>query len=181
MKKLLVLGIVTAMLFTSNYSVNAAGLVDSVGATEENPYGGIDTTQNKQTTYDDESVTDLEYTASPQIEVYVTKASKITYKIPQVIVGSSDGKAVYKIGIKGDISSTQKITITPPASFILTDGSKNITARISQNKSSWVSGDLTSGNLEDGYSMTTGTITYTVPAGSFRGTFNFNVTITNSN
>ena len=167
MKKLLVLGIAATMLFTSNYSVNAAELVDSVGATQENPYGGTDTTQNKNTAYDEQNVTDSNFTSTSEIKIYATKASKVTYKIPQVVVGSSDGEAVYKVGVKGDLAATQEVSITAPNNFTLSDGERDVEATVSQDKSTWIYTDLTGSSLEDGYSMATGIINYEIPAGSF--------------
>ena len=181
MRKFLALAFATVLLTVSSSSgVHASELVDSVGGTAENPYGGKDVTQNKETVYDDENVTDSEYSSTSEIKVYATKASRVSYKIPQTLVGGSNGTAVYKVGVKGDISATQRVTISAPSSFVLTDGTRNVTATITQDKKTWVYSDLVGSNLVDGYSMGTGTIKYTIPAGSFSGAFNFNIAITNS-
>jgi hypothetical protein len=179
-KKLLTLLLASVMVVSSFTSVVfAADLVDSVGGTAENPYGGYDTSQNKTTIYDNEDVTDTEYNTTSEVVVYATRASKVTYKIPQVICGNTDS-AYYKVGVKGDISATQQISITAPANFTLSDGVRDVTATVSQDKTTWVYSDLLGDDLVDGFSMGTGTISYQLPAGSFSGTFNFTISVTNN-
>lgn len=181
MKKFLAFSMVALLLTaTTPYTVNASNLVDSVGATEQDPYGGEDVSQGKTTIYDTQDVTNTEYASTSEITVYATKASKITYKIPQTVIGSSEGSAVYKVGVKGDISSTQTVSITAPASFTLSDGERDVTASITQDKTTWIYSDLTADDLVDGFSMATGIISYIIPAGSFSGTFNFNISVTNN-
>lgn len=180
MKKLIMLSLVGLLLFTSSYDVKA-DLINSTGASEQDPFGGHDETQNKDTTYDKVEVSNTEYSTTSEVKVYATKASSVTYKIPQVIVGDSNGTAHYMVGVKGDISATQKINISAPDTFILTDGVRNVTATISQDKSQWVYTDLIVDNSEnDGYSLGSGDISYTLPAGSFSGSFSFDISITNN-
>jgi hypothetical protein len=126
------------------------------------------------------NISTTEHTSQAEVVVYVTRASKVQYKIPQVLIEGSNGSATYKVGVKGDISATQTVSIVPPQSFILTDGVREITASISQPKTAWVYSDLSSNLDEDGYAISVGTLSYSIPAGSFRGSFNFNISVVQS-
>lgn len=179
MTKFLVLLLVAVLAVSPMTSVYAETLVDSTGSDYTDESVGRDETQDKDTVYNDTgAITDTTHSSTAEVVVYATRASKVQYKIPQVIIGDgSTGSATYKVGVKGDISSAQTVSITPPESFNLSDGTRTVVASISQTKKSWIYSDLSSSLDDEGFSIGVGTINFTIPAGSFSGSFNFTITV----
>lgn len=182
MKKLNALKLValmlTTMLVVQPTIIAKAELTDSIGSDSSDESIGRDETQDKDTVYGDVNVNTSEHASQAEVIVYATKASKVQYRVPQVLIGDgSDGSATYKVGVKGDIASNQIVKIIPPESFVLTDGVRTATASISQPKKTWSYNDLLTGLDSNGYSIGIGTITFNIPAGSFSGSFNFDLTV----
>lgn len=182
MKRLLGLALVTVLILTPVSSVRAE-LVDSEGSEYGDESKGKDTTQGKTTTYTDVPITETEVSKTSEVTVYATRGSSVQYKIPQVIIGSAGGSASYKVGVKGDLSSRQTVSIAPPSEFQMTDGTRSVTATISQPKTSWTYLDLDGVDDtvdDDGFTIGVGNISFSIPAGSFSGTFNFDITVSQS-
>lgn len=120
---------------------------------------------------------------SQTVSVYATKASYVQIKVPQVLVGDAT-KSKYLVGVKGDITTKQSVTVAPSAStFKLTDvydSARSVTANVAQTKTNWSCNDLLTGGND--YVYTTGDITYNkLHAGSYAGTFNLAVTLNYAN
>ena len=142
---------------------------------------GSDTSQGKTGSMTDKSMggttsTPTEST-SQSVSVYATKASSVSIKVPQVLIGNST-KSEYLVGVKGDVTPKQSVTVAPSATFTLTDindSARSKTAKISQTKTNWSYSDL---SAADAYVYTKGTITYDeLKAGSYSGVFNLAVSL----
>lgn len=81
---------------------------------------GSDTSQGKTGSMTDKSIggttsTPTEST-SQSVSVYATKASSVSIKVPQVLIGNST-KSEYLVGVKGDVTSKQSVTVAPSATM----------------------------------------------------------------
>ena len=56
-------------------------------------------------------------TKSQNVSVYATKSSSVQLKVPQVLIGNATKRA-YHVGVKGDITTKQTVTVTPAASSL---------------------------------------------------------------
>ena len=146
-----------------NFSAGKDESQNKVGNMTDHTFGGGTSTPTDSTTQ--------------TVSVYATKASSAQIKVPQVLVGDAT-HSKYLVGVKGDITSKQSISVAPTSStFKLTDvhdNSRNVTANISQTKSDWSYADLAS----DNWVYSEGTITYNqLEAGSYNGVFNLAVNL----
>ena len=110
---------------------------------------------------------------SEEVRVTVSKASEFEITIPkEVVLDGSTGTADYKVKAKGDIAGDQKITVTPDASFALSEvgGKADVTATVTQPDTEYVYTDLQGEGTE--YD---GNISATLTAGEWSGKFNFNI------
>lgn len=119
-------------------------------------------------------------TKSQSVSVYATKASSVQIKVPQVLIGDAT-KSAYHVGVKGDITTKQTVTITPAATFELKDVKDTnraaVTATVNQNKTSWSCTDLATAG-SDNYVYAKGDISYAeLHAGSYSGVFNLAVNL----
>jgi hypothetical protein len=116
---------------------------------------------------------------SQSVSVYATKSSSVQLKVPQVLIGDAT-KSAYHVGVKGDITTKQTVTVTPAASFQLKDVRDTdraaVTATVKQNKTSWSCTDLAAGS--GNYVYAKGDISYAeLHAGSYSGVFNLAVNL----
>ena len=112
---------------------------------------------------------------SQSVSVYATKASSVQLKVPQVLIGDAT-KSAYHVGVKGDITTKQTVTVTPAASFQLKDVRDTdraaVTATVKQNKTDLAAAG--SGN----YVYAKGDISYAeLHTGSYSGVFNLAVNL----
>ena len=119
-------------------------------------------------------------TKSQNVSVYATKSSSVQLKVPQVLIGNAT-KSAYHVGVKGDITTKQTVTVTPAASFELKDvkdaDRAAVKATIQQNKTSWSCTDLATAGSGN-YVYAKGDITYPeLHAGSYSGVFNLAVNL----
>lgn len=117
---------------------------------------------------------------SQAVTVYATKSSSVQLKVPQVLIGSSTA-STYHVGVKGDITTKQTVTVTPAATFELKDvkdaDRAAVTATVKQNKSSWSCTDLATAGSGN-YVYAKGDISYAeLHAGSYSGVFNLAVNL----
>lgn len=117
---------------------------------------------------------------SQNVSVYATKSSSVQLKVPQVLIGNAT-KSAYHVGVKGDITTKQTVTVTPAASFELKDvkdaDRAAVKATIQQNKTSWSCTDLATAGSGN-YVYAKGDITYPeLHAGSYSGVFNLAVNL----
>lgn len=174
-KKIMVTAGIIGIMMTSTVFADNTELINSTGSVSTDTTVGEDVTQGKRTTYGDESITTSTHESESSVMVYATKASFVQYSIPQVIIGDgTEGTASYKIGVKGDLTSTQRVVITAPTEFTLTDGARNVNATIAQPQGVWTYENL---DTED-FNEITGSISFKIPAGSFNGSFKFTIELT---
>lgn len=178
---LAVVGVVTTGA-SSVYAAQSSFNDSTASSTDgENFSAGKDESQNKvgnmtDHTFGGETSTPTD-SKTQSVSVYATKASSVQIKVPQVLVGGSS-KSEYLVGVKGDITSKQSVTVAPLSNtFKLTnvyDSSKSETATISQTKTDWSYSDLSAAD----WVYSKGTISYnTLKAGSYNGTFNLAVNL----
>lgn len=82
----------------------------------------------------------------------------------------------YSVTVKGDILDTTTISVEPDASFDLSQGSRKVTATVTQAKTSWSASEV---NVENG---TTDTGSISIPglkAGDWSGNLNFTISVNN--
>lgn len=168
---------------TGVYAAEPTSFDDSTASSTDgtNFVPGTDTSQNQTGSMTDHTFggtsSKPSETKGQSIKVYATKASSVQIKVPQVLVGGSS-KSEYLVGVKGDITSKQSVTVAPLSNtFKLTnvyDSSKSETATISQTKTDWSYSDLSASD----WVYSKGTISYnTLKAGSYNGTFNLAVNL----
>ena len=193
-KNIATIGVALLLICTFCTSAFAADLTNSTGSAatdfSEKTVVGNDSTQSKTSKYED-AVVDSTATAESKtatVEVYATKASTYSVKIPKVVIlDGATGNGAYSIGVKGDISGAQTITVapedadaeTPGVNFSLSEQAvlnpkANITATVDQSKTSFTQNEITAAD------WTTVEATVAAPeitAGSWMGTFTFNISI----
>ena len=167
---------------------NSIGSVSS-DFTDNGTSVGKDTTQGKESAtkhpFVDSSSTTIDATLE-QTEVFATVAPAYGIKIPKTLILSASGLGLYDIGVSGDLSGTQKLTIRPVDKIENTDdidfymaeqgafiGAKDdIVAKVDQTKTTWTYSEMKKGEytwLEEAGKITADDIS----AGSWAGTFDF--------
>ena len=167
---------------------------DSIGSvssdfTDNGTSVGKDTTQGKESAtkhpFVDSSSTTIDATLE-QTEVFATVAPAYGIKIPKTLILSASGLGLYDIGVSGDLTGTQKLTIRPVDKIENTDdidfymaeqgafiGAKDdIVAKVDQTKTTWTYSEMKKGEytwLEEAGKITADDIS----AGSWAGTFDF--------
>ena len=99
-------------------------------------------------------------------------ASTFSVTIPKTISGTGkSGTLSYEVTVTGDFAGSEQVSVTPDASFTLSQEHKSdVTATVSQDKTVWLIDELATKGA--------GTITYTdLPSGTWTGSFNFNITL----
>lgn len=125
-------------------------------------------------------------TKSQSVSVYATKSSSVQIKVPQVLIGDATQSA-YHVGVKGDITTKQSVTVAPAAATFdlkdVKDSSRSaVKATITQEKQTWSCSDLANANDGKDYVYAKGTISYDeLHAGSYNGVFNLGVTLNYAN
>lgn len=119
--------------------------------------------------------------------VEYTKASTFSVVIPKKIVLDTQNKnSDYAVRVYGDISSDQKVTVAPQdaltdiegINFYMKDqatvGTKknDVQANVTQAVVDWTSAEVTADTSKDGKVAAP-----TITAGSWKGTFNFNIAL----
>lgn len=169
-KKIISLCMATVM------AVSAAPMsvfASSIGSTSSNTGIGTDAAQNTKTQYSE--ITEN----GTQTSVYLTvDDSDLIVSLPTTVIVSGtpdeDGNYIsnYSVGVKGDMSGSKQVSITPDENVTLIQkGKDNKTATITQDKTEFTTDDFKNNTV------TTGNITAQgLTAGSWNGKFNFNVT-----
>lgn len=193
-KKLVAMALAGVMMGTSLVPAFATNLVNSTSSDFSTNTNGQDVTQNK--VYTDQEVADITtttYSETYNTEVYQTKASSFSFVIPKTI--TLDGETnigTYQVKVKGNITGAQEIHVTTPNSFTLYEQNAGIvkdntaTAVISSEaeggaKTVWNQSEIDMNDYSLSKSTTTGVITSDLEkAGSYKGTFDFTVELTNN-
>lgn len=146
----------------------------SIGSVSDDKTIGSDTVQGASTSYRDMGE------GSSKTDVYLTvDDSNIITGVPTSIIVS--GKAndngenigMYSVKASGDIAGNKELTITPKSeSVVLTQKGKNdVTAHISQEKTTFSSDELANG------ASSTGKVTASLSAGSWSGSTEFIISL----
>ena len=134
---------------------------------------GYDETQNKRTSYSD----DIEEDSTQTAKVYVTQASAFGVFIPKKIIlnGESDetkintGNYIIRLANDTNISGTEVIKVIPDETFKMSQEGKNdINVTVTQDKKDWIYNEIDV--IGNGVVSTN-----EMSAGSWKGTFNFNI------
>ena len=126
-----------------------------------------------------------------EAEVTYTQSSTFTVTIPKTIALDGSTKASdYDVNVKGDISSDKQVTVTPDASFKMKDQSTaakkkaDVDATVTQASTIWSSEEVNvksaetteiTGTTKNGNISATG-----LSSGSWKGTFNFSVAMSDA-
>lgn len=144
---------------------------------------GQDKAQEVQSEYDAYGLDDGVEASEHVTQVYATKDSSFTVRIPKTIILSGDGEheGKYVIQVKGDVDSEQGIKISPRETDIelknATGKKAPIIAKVEQNGDTKDGADIGKGWTE----LASGTITASnLTAGSWQGTMVFDITLTNN-
>ena len=183
-KNLSILG--ASVLMTSNmiplFTYAASNTKDSIGSVDMEDDGttiGVDETQTQKTEYSAEITTDVEETT----KVYVSQASTFGVTIPKVIIldgkknDQNVNKANYVVTISNEsnFSGSEKVLVVPDATFKMTQEGKNdLDATVTQDKEEWLHNEITT--IGNGEVSATG-----MSAGSWKGSFNFNIKLESEN
>lgn len=164
------------------YAVNK--LINSTSSDFVKNTVGEDETQGQQyTEFEGPTIEDTTYETSSDVEVYATRTSTFSVKLPKIIVlDGQSGEGKYRARVKGDIAGSQEISITSDDEFSMSeqnatmDKKRDIVASNKQSRSTW---DQTA--IKNDYSdenAMIGTVTANLTAGSWMGTFDFKIGLT---
>ena len=181
---------------TGIYADSTGSVITDKDAVSIDGVVGKDTTQGKYSQYDvvvdGYTGTTMDETQS-ETEVYATVLPSYMTRIPKVLVLSAAGECTFALSAKGDISGAQTILVNPEASqFDMVEvdpltgnpiGKKdNVPATITVDDTSWTFIDDFKANGTTVYVDHEGSILADgLTAGSWRGTFNFFISVTLTN
>lgn len=124
--------------------------------------------------------TEAEPGTTRETEVTYTQSSTFTVTIPKTIaLDGSTKTADYDVNVKGDIASDKQVKVAPDTTFKMVDQSKaakkktDVDASVTQAETTWSSTEVnvtTTGTTKTGNISATG-----LTSGSWKGTFNFSV------
>lgn len=124
--------------------------------------------------------TEADQGTTRETEVTYTQSSTFTVTIPKTIaLDGSTKTADYDVNVKGDIASNKQVKVAPDTTFKMVDQSKaakkktDVDANVTQAETTWSSTEVnvtTTGTTKTGNISATG-----LTSGSWKGTFNFSV------
>lgn len=119
-------------------------------------------------------------TIKEEVKVTAVKAADFTITIPKEITMDGDTKSAdYTVNVKGDIAGDQKITVTPDASFNLSEagGKANVVTNVTQDDVTFLPADIYYGVAKDqpGKTVDGSLAAPTLSAGQWSGKFNFTI------
>lgn len=123
-----------------------------------------------------EETQELNTAETAEATVYADIDSVYTVTLPKTIkLDSADKNSDYSVNVKGDIAGTYMVNVVPDSSFTMsTDGKESVTANVTQTQTSFNYTEL-SANDGNGTTTTGSVAAPGLTAGSWNGTFNFNV------
>lgn len=193
-KNLMMLALAGAVVLSPISALASTELVNSTTSTYDDGAEGYvtvgeDTTQSQtssKTSIDD--ITTSTYENTSEAEVYATRSSTFSVIIPKVITLDGDTKqGEYQVAVKGDIAGSQKVSVTAPDTFVMSEQNASVaqkddvTASISGAKTEWTQSEIKA-DTYDGTGTTVGVVSAGgITAGSWKGTFDFNILLSNEN
>lgn len=153
-------------------AVPISAFASSTGSTSANTGIGEDKVQNAKTQYSE--ITD----SDTQTAVYLTvDDSDLIVSLPTTVIvsGTPDSSGNYtgnySVGVKGNMSGSKQVSITPDENVTLAQkGKNNKEAAITQQQTVFTTDDFKNGTVTNGAITAQG-----LTAGSWNGKFNFNV------
>jgi hypothetical protein len=150
---------------------------------------GEDRTQGK--TYTETSIDNIQdttYENTSEVEVYATRTSTFSVVIPKIItLDGQTKKGNYQTKVKGDIAGSQKISVTAPETFQMSEQNASVAKKddvtatiatgsaVNAAKTTWTQSEIKLDTYE-GTGTTTGEISaQDLTAGSWKGTFDFTI------
>lgn len=120
-----------------------------------------------------ESETSLTAPGTSETTVYADIDTEYTVTLPRIAkLDSATKDSDYTVKVQGDIAGTDSILVEPAASFAMhTNGKDDVTATVTQTKTKFEASEITG----DGTTTTGSVAAPGLTAGSWNGTFNFNV------
>ena len=129
--------------------------------------------------------TQVESGTTRPVEVTYTQSSTFTVTIPKTIaLDGSTKTADYDVNVKGDIASDKQVKVAPDTTFKMVDQSKaakkktDVDASVTQTETTWSSTEVnvtTTGTTKTGNISATG-----LTSGSWKGTFNFSIAMSDA-
>lgn len=129
--------------------------------------------------------TQVESGTTRPVEVTYTQSSTFTVTIPKTIaLDGSTKTADYDVNVKGDIASDKQVKVAPNTTFKMVDQSKaakkktDVDASVTQTETTWSSTEVnvtTTGTTKTGNISATG-----LTSGSWKGTFNFSIAMSDA-
>lgn len=119
-------------------------------------------------------------TIKEEVKVTAVKTADFTITIPKEITMNGETKdATYNVNVKGDIAGDQKITVTPDASFNLSEagGKGDVTTNVTQADVTFLPSEIYYGVAKDqpGKTVDGSLAAPTLSAGQWSGKFNFTI------
>lgn len=129
--------------------------------------------------------TQVESGTTRPVEVTYTQSSTFTVTIPKTIaLDGSTKTADYDVNVKGDIASDKQVKVAPDTTFKMVDQSKaakkktDVDASVTQAETTWSSTEV---NVAQTGTTKTGNISATgLTSGSWKGTFNFSIAMSDA-
>ena len=121
--------------------------------------------------------TEAEASEKRDTEVLYNQSSTFSVTIPKQIVLGETKTSDYNVNVRGDISSDKQVKVAPDAKFDMIDkagGKDNVEATVTQNVTVWSSEDVCK---ENGTDKTGNVEALGLTAGSWAGTFEFNISL----
>ena len=180
----------TSSVYTIRIGQYAANkLINSTSSNFDTDYTGEDKTQGQlYNEVEIQDITDTTYSKKSNTEVYATRTSTFSVTIPKVITLDGQSKVgSYQVKVKGDIAGSQEVSVTTPSDFTMSeqnagiDKKADVKATIYNNaKTTWNQAEI----AENEYLNTAITENQIeakdITAGSWMGTFDFNIQLTYS-
>ena len=174
MKKMISTLLSLSMVMGMVAPVQASEVTNSIGSVKEDITNtdatGQDTAQGKQSEYQEAG------TNSDSTNVYLTKISTYTVTIPKTVIldGETD-TGHYAVKVDGNFAGKEQVVVMPDETFAMSqDGKDDIYATIEQDKTEWKYNELET--------IATGTVqAIDATAGSWNGSFNFNINLESAN
>ena len=153
-------------------AVPISAFASSTGSTSANTGIGEDKVQNAKTQYSEKT------DSNTQTAVYLTvDDSDLIVSLPTTVIvsGTPDSSGNYtgnySVGVKGNMSGSKQVSITPDENVTLAQkGKENKEAAITQQQTVFTTDDFKNGTVTNGAITAQG-----LTAGSWNGQFNFNI------
>lgn len=181
-KRGIALGVLaTTLTWSNSYIFAEENIYKGNGTGESVISGDIDnsTGEIKSETFEGTAKADVTAVIASSIKVKVPTSIDMT-EVDKNADGSVNSEGTYKVSVIGDIASSKKVTVVPPSSVTMAlkddplDAAEDVTATVSQTKTSWLTDEVSSSDWSVG--ETSGTVSATFKdKGTYEGTLTFTI------